>query len=83
MNLDLAAPTNATNGQVFTLAIEQGGGGPHTIGFAASTFQFANGVAPTLSTVAGEADYLAFEYVANLSGGARWWGSQLKTMADV
>lgn len=83
-NFTMAAPTNATTGQVFTLAIEQGGGGPHLLsGFAASTFQFAGGTAPVLSTVAGEADYLAFEYVSNLSGGARWWGSQLKNMVDV
>lgn len=82
-NFTLAAPTNATNGQTFTLAIEQGGGGPHTIGFAASTFQFAGGTAPILSTTAADADYLAFEYVTNLTGGARWWGSLLKNMADV
>jgi uncharacterized cupredoxin-like copper-binding protein len=82
-NFTMAAPTNATNGQTITLAIEQGGGGPHTIGFTASTFQFAGGTAPVLSTIAAQADYLAFEYVTNLSGGARWWGSQLKTMADV
>jgi hypothetical protein len=85
----MLAPQNATDGQVFTLAIEQGGGGPHGITFAPDTFQFAGGTAPTLSTLAGQCDYLAFEYVGSrvsnvtYGTGPRWWGSQLKNMADV
>lgn len=82
----IAAPTNATNGQQFTLAIQQGGGGPHSIGFASSTFAAAGGTAPTLSTTAGQVDYLAFEYVTGLAApfsGARWVVSQLKNVADV
>lgn len=88
-SFQLLAPTNASDGQVFTLAIEQGGGGPHTITFAPSTFQFAGGTAPILSTSAGQCDYLAFEYVSSrvsnvtYGTGPRWWGSILKNMADV
>jgi hypothetical protein len=80
------APTNATNGQTFSLAIQQGGGGPHTIGFAASTFAFAGASAPVLSTTAGDLDYLAFEYVTGLAApfsGSRWVGSVLKDFGDV
>jgi len=82
----IAAPTNATNGQQFTLAVQQGGGGPHSIGFASSTFAAAGGTAPTLSTTAGQVDYLAFEYVTGLAApfsGSRWVVSQLKNVADV
>lgn len=78
----MSAPSNATNGQQFTLAIEQGGGGPHTIGFAPSTFAFAGGTAPALSTNAGSVDYFGFEYVS-LSGGNRWFGSIIKNVSDV
>jgi hypothetical protein len=82
----LLAPTNATNGQQFTLAIQQGGGGPHTIAFAGSTFIAANGTAPELSTVAGDTDYLAFEYVTGLAApfsGNRWLVSIIKDLGDI
>lgn len=83
-SFSFAVPSNATTGQIFSIVIEQGGGGPHTISsWPASTFAFAGGQAPVLSTVAGEVDYLAFEYVSNLSGGGRWLGSILKNVADV
>lgn len=83
-SFSFAVPSNATTGQMFSIVIEQGGGGPHTISsWPASTFAFAGGQAPVLSTVAGEVDYLAFEYVSNLSGGGRWLGSILKNVADV
>lgn len=77
------APSNATNGQQFSLIVEQGGGGPHTISFLANTFIAASGSAPVLSTTAGESDYLAFEYVTNLSGGARWIVSIIKDVSDI
>lgn len=82
----LNVPTNVTNGQTFTLIIQQGGGGPHTIGFAASTFAFAGASAPVLSTTAGDTDFLAFEYVTGLAApfsGSRWFGSVLKDFGDV
>ena len=82
----LNAPTNATNGQTFTLAIQQGGGGPHTIGFETSRFAFAGASAPVLSTTAGDVDFLAFEYVTGLAApfsGSRWLGSVLKDFGDV
>lgn len=82
---NLTAPTNATNGQQFSLAIEQGVGAPHAITFQANTFMFAGGTAPTLSTTFGAIDYLAFEYVTGLSdlGGNRWIGSIIKDVGTV
>ncbi len=81
--LNLTAPTNATNGQQFSLIIEQGSGAPHAITFQANTFLWADGTAPTLSTAAGEIDYLSFEYVTGLDalGGARWIGSIIKDVS--
>jgi len=78
----LQAPVGATNGQTFTLILEQGAGGPHTISFAASTFRFAGGTTPVLSTVAGDVDYLAFEYCNDLST-VKWLGTFLKDMSEV
>jgi hypothetical protein len=85
----LQAPTNATNGQQFTLAIQQGAGGPHTISFQTSTFVGVGGSAPVLSTVAGDLDYLGFEYIAPAGGlaapfsGNRWIVSVLKGLEDI
>ena len=83
--LNLTVPTNASSGQQFSLVIEQGSGGPHGITFQAATFMFAGGTAPTLSTVLGQIDYLAFEYVTGLDdlGGARWLGSIIKDVSTV
>lgn len=82
----MAAPASATNGQTFTLAIQQGGGGPHAISFAASTFVAVNGAAPVLSLVAGETDFLGFEYVTGLAApfsGSRWIMSILNNLGDI
>lgn len=82
----LQAPTNATNGQQFSIAIQQGGGGPHTIAFAANTFVAVGGSAPVLSTTAGDVDYLAFEYVTGLAApfsGNRWVVSILKDLSGI
>lgn len=81
----MAAPINATDGQQFSLAIKQGGGGPYSISFAPSTFVSANGTPITLSTVANDVDYLAFEYVTALFNGVenRWVVSQLKDLGDL
>jgi len=80
-NWTLAAPSNPVNGSQFSIVIEQNTGGPHTITFAASTFIFENGTAPVLSTGTGDIDYLGFEYVTDITGGARWIGSILKAVA--
>jgi hypothetical protein len=82
---NLTAPTNASNGQQFSLIVEQGSTPPNGITFQASTFMFEGGVAPTLSTALGAIDYLAFEYVTGLSalGGARWVGSIIKNVSTV
>lgn len=81
-SFNLQAPTNATNGQIFTLVVQQGVGGNHTISFQSSTFLFAGGIAPTLSTAEDEVDYLAFEYVTGLTTlGSRWIGSIIKGVA--
>jgi hypothetical protein len=73
--------------ETFTLlAPTNGGGGPHTIAFAGSTFIAANGTAPELSTVAGDTDYLAFEYVTGLAApfsGNRWLVSIIKDLGDI
>lgn len=79
-NNTLAAPLNPVNGSQFSIVIEQDSGGPHTITFASSTFIFENATAPTLSTGTGDIDYLGFEYVTDITGGARWVGSILKDL---
>jgi len=81
---NLTAPTNATNGQTFSLIVEQGTGAPHAITFASNTF-LASGGAPVLSTAFGSIDYLGFEYVTGLDdiGGARWVVSIIKGLASV
>lgn len=82
-NITLQAPTNATAGQRFSLLIEQGATGPHTIGFQSSIFQFTGASAPTLSTSVGAVDYLAFERYAHSTLGVRWVGSIIKNIGDV
>jgi hypothetical protein len=81
---NLTAPSNATNGQQFSLIVEQGVGAPHAITFASNTFVAAGG-APVLSTTFGSIDYLGFEYVTGLSdiGGARWVVSIIKNVVAV
>lgn len=80
---NLAAPTGATNGAQFSLVIEQGTGAPWTLTYQASTFMFASGVAPTLSTAFGAIDYLSFEYCTNVTGTAKWIGSVIKNVSVV
>jgi len=82
-NYTLAAPLNAINGSQFTIAIEQASGGPHTIAFATNTFMFENGIAPVLSLLVNDIDFLGFERVTNLTGGARWIGSVMKKLTTV
>lgn len=83
-NFTLQAPTNAADGQRFSLLIEQGAtGGPHTIAFQSSIFQFTGSTAPTLSTTVGAVDYLAFERYSHNTLGTRWVGSIIKNIGDV
>ena len=85
----LNAPVNATNGQQFTLAIQQGGGGNHTINFESNTFVAADGSTPVLSTAVGAIDYLGFEYLTNLQApfdaptSNRWVVSILKDLSSI
>jgi hypothetical protein len=81
---NLTAPANATNGQQFSLIVEQGTGAPHAITFASNTFIAAGG-APVLSTAFGSLDYLGFEYVTGLNdiGGARWVVSMIKNLGAI
>jgi len=79
----MPAPTNATNGQQFSLLIEQGVGAPHTITFATPNIYIAQGGAPVLSTTFGAIDYLGFEYVTGLSTGSRWVVSIIKDLVAV
>jgi len=77
---NLAVPINATNGAQFSLVVEQGVGAPWSLTFQANTFLWDGG-APTLSTVAGDVDYFAFEYVTNVATTAKWIGSVIKGVA--
>lgn len=81
-NFTLTAPTGGVIGQRFSLVVEQGSPGSHTIAWSSNTFQFVDGVAPTLSTVIGDVDYLGFELYPS-SAGNRWVGSILKAVSDV
>ena len=82
---NLTAPTSATNGQTFSLIVEQGTGAPHSITFGGSAFMAAGGTIPTLSTTFGAIDYLGFEYVTGLNdlGGARWVVSIIKGLVTI
>jgi len=82
-NFTLQAPTNAASGQRFSLLVEQGATGPHTIAFQSSTFQFTGSSAPALSTTVGAVDYLAFERYTHNTLGTRWVGSIIKNIGDV
>jgi len=79
-NFVLKSPSNAVDGGMFSLVIEQGGGAPHTISYDPNIFYFVGGQAPVLSTVSGNVDYFAFEYVT-LAVGGRWVGSMLKGLS--
>ena len=59
-NRTMAAPTNAKVGQKGRLIIQQDGTGSRTLAWN-SVFDFANGVAPTLSTAASVRDYLYYD----------------------
>lgn len=73
-NWQLAAPGGTpVNGDQFSIIIQQGAGGSHTISFAATTYIWEGGTAPALSTVAGNVDYLAFEYCSDITGGGGQW----------
>lgn len=78
---NLATPLNPTNGQQFSLVIEQGVGAPHALTYQSNTFIWEGGVVPALSTTFGDIDYLAFEYVTDAAVGNRWIGSILKGVA--
>jgi hypothetical protein len=61
----LANPSNAVDGQVIRFRITQGGSGSYTLAYG-NAYSFGAAGAPTLSTSAGDADILAFEYVGSL-----------------
>lgn len=60
-NRTLSNPTNTKAGQSGVIVVTQDGTGSRTLGFG-SSYKFANGIAPTLSTAAGATDML-FYYV--------------------
>lgn len=63
-NRTLGAPSNPTNGQVIKYRIRQDGTGTRTLAYNA-IFRFSDDVpSPTLSTAAGDTDYLAFIYTS-------------------
>jgi hypothetical protein len=57
-NRTMGAPTNLVNGAFYALAVIQNAGS-NTLTWS-STFKWAGGVAPTLSTAAGAKDYFTF-----------------------
>jgi hypothetical protein len=77
-DMNLTAPLNPNDGAAFSIVLVQGAVPPHTLTFQASTFIWAAGTVPTLSTELNEVDYLAFEYVEGLPPGDRWIGSIIK-----
>jgi len=79
-NYTLAAPTGGSNGATFSLVAEQdtAGSPPFTITFAINTFIFPGATVPALSTASGAIDYLAFEFVDDITGGGRWMVTVLK-----
>jgi hypothetical protein len=61
-NRTLGAPTNPKQGQMIVFRITQGVGGSHTLGYNA-IYRFSTDIpSPTLSTGAGDVDYLGFIY---------------------
>jgi hypothetical protein len=58
-NRTLANPTNTKIGQSGVIAVSQDGTGSRTLAFG-SSYKFANGVAPTLSTAASSIDMLFY-----------------------
>ncbi|MDQ3008701.1 MAG: hypothetical protein M3Q81_03820, partial [bacterium] len=68
-NRALANPTNLVAGASYILIITQDGTGSRTLSFG-STYKFASGTDPTLSTAAGAVDIIAF-----LSNGTSLFGS--------
>ena len=56
-NRTLGAPSNVKNGAIYTWRIIQDGTGSRTLAYN-SVFKFPGGVAPVLSTGAGDIDYI-------------------------
>ncbi|MEM7016101.1 MAG: hypothetical protein AAF512_02030 [Pseudomonadota bacterium] len=59
-NRTLGAPTNVRANTDWSLRIEQGAGGNHTLAYN-SIFKHPGGTAPVLSTTAGDVDILCFQ----------------------
>jgi len=58
----LGNPTNPTDGQYITFEFTQGSGGTHTLAFDTKYAATTTLALPTLSTSAGDVDYVAFRY---------------------
>jgi len=67
-NRIMAAPSNATDGEIINLLVVQDGTGSRTLTWN-SIFVFENGIAPVLATVAGGIDYFVMIYNSAL---AKW-----------
>jgi len=58
----LDAPTNPTQGQMIVFRVTQDGSGGHTLAYDAA-YRFSTDIpSPTLSTGAGDEDYIGFLY---------------------
>lgn len=71
----LATPTNLVVGYTYTLRITQGAGGSRTITTWPTGTRWTGGVAPTLSTTAGQIDIISFYY-----DGSNFYGYSLLNM---
>lgn len=60
----LANPTNAKPGQSGIITVTEGGAGGWSLSFG-SSYKFANGTTPTLDTVAGRINVLAYSVVSS------------------
>jgi hypothetical protein len=63
----ISNPTKPADGQIIRFRITQGGAGSFTVAWGSAYDPGVAGSMPTLSTVAGKVDIVAFEYDAAIS----------------
>jgi hypothetical protein len=65
-NTTLSNPTNLADGQILNWYIVQDGTGSRTMAYG-SSFKWAGGSVPALSTAAGSVDMITGQYISSLS----------------
>lgn len=83
--VQLQAPSNPQNGQVFSLVVQQPASGTvGTLSYATNTYIWEGGNAPTLTPVLGAVDYFGFEYCSNIvTTGGKWIGSAIRNIGPI